>query len=60
MAPNVGVNVSVNNDCRSCCPRVLRIFGCCYRRPQKQKINEVAQKTFQESDLSDSTLQEEP
>ena len=52
MASNVGVNVTINNDFRACCPRVLRIFGCCIGKPEDKKVNEVAKKSFSESESS--------
>ena len=62
MASNVGVNVTINNDFRSCCPRVLRIFGCCIGKPEDKKINQIAQKSFNESDssLTDDCSQRDP
>ena len=42
MASNVGVNVTINNDFRSCCPRVLRIFGCCIGKPAQKRAEKLA------------------
>ena len=55
MASNVGVNVTINNDFRSCCPRVLRIFGCCVGKPQRVRaevVNKVAQETIDRASSS--------
>lgn len=52
MASNVGVNVTINNDFRGCCPRVLRVFGCCIGRPVDKKIHAVATESFNDSHSS--------
>lgn len=49
MASNVGVNVTINSDFRACCPRVLRIFGCCVGKPVDKKVRSVAEKSFSDS-----------
>lgn len=31
MSNSVGVNVTCNSNCNKWCPRVLRVFCCCFR-----------------------------
>lgn len=52
MASNVGVNVTINNDCRACCPRVLRVFGCCVGKPIDKKVNDAAKVAFEDAQSS--------